>query len=56
MRRSGLGWRSGGCRRLALRSDKVINALGGADVLKVIVRAPRLVNVVPGSPNSKIGS
>jgi leucyl-tRNA synthetase len=34
-------------RELALRSEKVIRALGGADVLKVIVRAPRLVNVVP---------
>jgi leucyl-tRNA synthetase len=34
-------------RELALRSEKVIKALGGTDVLKVIVRAPRLVNVVP---------
>jgi leucyl-tRNA synthetase len=32
---------------LALRSEKVVKALGGTDVLKVIVRAPKLVNVVP---------
>ena len=34
-------------RALALRSEKVVRALGGADVVRVIVRAPRLVNVVP---------
>jgi leucyl-tRNA synthetase len=34
-------------RELALQSDRVVNALAGASVLRVIVRAPRLVNVVP---------
>jgi leucyl-tRNA synthetase len=33
-------------RERALRSEKVIYALDGTDVLKVIIRAPRLVNVV----------
>jgi leucyl-tRNA synthetase len=34
-------------RELALAAPGVIRALGGADVRMVIVRAPRLVNVVP---------
>jgi leucyl-tRNA synthetase len=34
-------------RELALSSDAVVRALGGADVRTVIVRAPKLVNVVP---------
>ena len=34
-------------RDRALASDAVRRALGGRDVRKVIVRAPRLVNVVP---------
>jgi leucyl-tRNA synthetase len=34
-------------RERALASDAVRRALGGRDVRKVIVRAPRLVNVVP---------
>jgi leucyl-tRNA synthetase len=34
-------------RELALRSEKVNNALHGAAASKVIVRAPNLVNVVP---------
>ncbi|OLT19384.1 leucine--tRNA ligase [Actinomadura sp. CNU-125] len=33
--------------RLALASPKVRDALGGADVAKVIVRAPKIVNIVP---------
>ncbi|WP_119731720.1 leucine--tRNA ligase [Thermomonospora amylolytica] len=33
--------------RLALASDKVQAALGGAGVRKVIVRAPKIVNIVP---------
>ncbi|GAA2106242.1 leucine--tRNA ligase [Actinomadura alba] len=33
--------------RLALASDKVRAALGGAGVRKVIVRAPKIVNIVP---------
>ncbi|WP_019631062.1 leucine--tRNA ligase [Actinomadura atramentaria] len=33
---------------LALASPKVKEALGGADVAKVIVRAPKIVNIVPG--------
>jgi leucyl-tRNA synthetase len=35
-------------RALALASEKVSNALRGAPVRTVIVRAPKLVNVVPG--------
>ena len=35
-------------RGLALSSPKVADALGGAEPAKVIVRPPRLVNVVPG--------
>jgi len=35
--------------KLALASDQVHKALGGADVRKVIVRAPGIVNVVPAS-------
>jgi leucyl-tRNA synthetase len=34
-------------RELALAAPGVVRALGGADVRTVIVRAPRLVNVVP---------
>ncbi|WP_152363232.1 leucine--tRNA ligase [Microlunatus speluncae] len=34
-------------RELAVQSAKVLSALNGTDVLRVIVRAPRLVNVVP---------
>ncbi|MDT7572398.1 MAG: leucyl-tRNA synthetase [Actinomycetota bacterium] len=34
-------------RELALSSDAVVRALGGAEVRTVIVRAPKLVNVVP---------
>jgi leucyl-tRNA synthetase len=34
-------------RELALSSDAVVRALNGADVRTVIVRAPKLVNVVP---------
>jgi leucyl-tRNA synthetase len=33
--------------RLALASDKIQAALGGADVRTVIVRAPKIVNIVP---------
>ncbi|MFV2177407.1 leucine--tRNA ligase [Actinomadura sp. LOL_016] len=33
--------------RLALASPKIQDALGGADVAKVIVRAPKIVNIVP---------
>jgi leucyl-tRNA synthetase len=33
--------------RLALASDKVRAALGGASVRTVIVRAPKIVNIVP---------
>ncbi|REE95514.1 leucine--tRNA ligase [Thermomonospora umbrina] len=33
--------------RLALSSDKVRSALAGADIRKVIVRAPKIVNIVP---------
>lgn len=32
---------------LALADDAVVAALGGADIRKVIVRAPKLVNIVP---------
>ncbi len=35
-------------RELALASPAVQRALGGANVRTVIVRAPKLVNVVPG--------
>ncbi|MEO6203938.1 MAG: class I tRNA ligase family protein, partial [Mycobacteriales bacterium] len=35
-------------RALALASDGVVNALNGAPIRTVIVRAPKLVNVVPG--------
>ena len=35
-------------RELALASDAVRRALDGRDVRKVVVRAPKLVNVVPG--------
>lgn len=34
-------------RELALRSEKVHQALHGADIQKIIVRAPGLVNIVP---------
>jgi leucyl-tRNA synthetase len=34
-------------RELALSSEAVVRALGGADIRTVIVRAPKLVNVVP---------
>jgi leucyl-tRNA synthetase len=34
-------------KELALGSDAVLRALNGADVRTVIVRAPKLVNVVP---------
>ena len=34
-------------RALALASDGVVKALDGRDVRTVIVRAPKLVNVVP---------
>ncbi|MEV5830048.1 leucine--tRNA ligase [Spirillospora sp. NPDC052242] len=33
--------------KLALASPKVRDALGGADIAKVIVRAPKIVNIVP---------
>jgi leucyl-tRNA synthetase len=33
--------------KLALEDEKVRAALGGADIRKVIVRAPKLVNIVP---------
>jgi leucyl-tRNA synthetase len=42
-------------RARALASDKVRRALGDADVLKVIIRPPRLVNVVPGPPPPRAG-
>lgn len=32
---------------LALAEPLIVKALGGADVRKVIVRAPKLVNIVP---------
>jgi leucyl-tRNA synthetase len=35
------------CERLALASEKVQALLGGATPSKVIVRAPKLVNIVP---------
>jgi leucyl-tRNA synthetase len=38
----------GELRRLALESDAVQRALDGRDVRTVVVRAPKLVNVVPG--------
>jgi len=34
------------CRELALASDKARHALDGREIAKVIVRAPRLVNLV----------
>jgi leucyl-tRNA synthetase len=34
--------------RLALASPKVVEALGGSEIRKVIVRAPKIVNIVPG--------
>ncbi len=34
------------CRELALTSEKVTRALDGREVVKVVVRAPRLVNLV----------
>jgi len=34
-------------RELALASDGVVKALGGREVRTVVVRAPKLVNVVP---------
>ncbi|GAA1540689.1 leucine--tRNA ligase [Actinomadura kijaniata] len=37
----------GELERLALASGKVRDALGGAEVAKVIVRAPKIVNIVP---------
>jgi leucyl-tRNA synthetase len=33
--------------RLALASAKVQDALGGAEIAKIIVRAPKIVNIVP---------
>jgi leucyl-tRNA synthetase len=39
----------GELERLALASDKVRAALDGRDVRKVIVRAPKIVNIVPAS-------
>ena len=33
--------------KLALESPNAVKALGGAGVRKVIVRAPKLVNIVP---------
>lgn len=33
--------------KLALADDAVVAALGGAGIRKVIVRAPKLVNIVP---------
>ncbi len=33
--------------KAALADEKVVAALGGAGVRKVIVRAPKLVNIVP---------
>jgi leucyl-tRNA synthetase len=35
-------------RELALASPKVLAAMDGRDVRTVVVRAPKLVNVVPG--------
>jgi leucyl-tRNA synthetase len=35
-------------RELALASEKVQGALGGREIRKVIVRVPKLVNIVPG--------
>ncbi|WP_030952993.1 class I tRNA ligase family protein, partial [Streptomyces sp. NRRL S-481] len=33
--------------KVALADEKVVAALGGAGIRKVIVRAPKLVNIVP---------
>ncbi len=33
--------------RRALASAKIQDALGGADIAKIIVRAPKIVNIVP---------
>ncbi len=33
--------------KAALADEKVVAALGGAGIRKVIVRAPKLVNIVP---------
>jgi leucyl-tRNA synthetase len=33
--------------RRALASAKVQDALGGAEIMKIIVRAPKIVNIVP---------
>jgi leucyl-tRNA synthetase len=35
-------------RELALGSEKVNQALHGAPIRNVVIRAPRLVNIVPG--------
>lgn len=35
-------------RERALASEKVRNALGDREIRKVIVRVPKLVNIVPG--------
>jgi leucyl-tRNA synthetase len=35
-------------RELALASEKVQNSLAGRQIRTVIVRAPKLVNIVPG--------
>jgi leucyl-tRNA synthetase len=35
-------------RELALASEKVLASLDGREIRKVIVRAPKLVNIVPG--------
>ncbi|RSN52280.1 leucine--tRNA ligase [Actinomadura sp. WAC 06369] len=41
------GIADGELEKLALASPKVRDALGGADIAKVIVRAPKIVNIVP---------
>jgi leucyl-tRNA synthetase len=34
------------CRRVALASEKVLQAIGGREITRVVVRPPRLVNIV----------
>jgi leucyl-tRNA synthetase len=34
------------CRELALASEKAVRAIDGRQIAQVVVRAPRLVNVV----------
>ena len=41
------GVRTWGGVRLALASEKIQAALGGANVRTVTVRAPKIVNIVP---------